>query len=337
MLTVERIINEVSFPVAVSFVSAILLTLLMRECAFYLNIVAHPNPLVKTHTSPTPFLGGVAVYLALTLGLLASGAFGEQSDFLLCVGLMTVLGLIDDIKPFSALQKLLGQMFISILGLWFVVIPNESQINMLELGFYLLWLVVAANALNLIDVMDGLATGVAAIAFGGLSVLTFIRGVENTGLTVLIFFAALLGFLPFNFYRARIFLGDAGSLMIGFSFGLLALTESTLNAKWNTFPLIWLVFAVPIFELTFVFVMRFLSGKPFWKGSRDHFSLRLLSLGWRVPIIVITAYAFGAMAVIAALVFELPSPAIAKWLTFSTVIGTIFYVWMRLSKINVES
>jgi UDP-GlcNAc:undecaprenyl-phosphate GlcNAc-1-phosphate transferase len=336
LFVAEQIINEISLPVIIGFVSAFLLTPLARFAAIYLNIVAHPNPLVKTHKTATPFLGGVAVYLALTIGLLIFDGFGEHGDFLLCAGLMTALGLVDDIKPLSALRKLFGQLLISILGLWLITSSNGLQINILQAGFYLLWLVVASNALNLIDVMDGLATGTAAIAFGGLFALAFVRGSENVSLISLTFCAVLLGFLPFNFHRARIFLGDAGSLMIGFSFGLLTLMQFGSNAEWNTFPLIMLLFAVPIFELIFVSIMRYLSGKPFWKGSRDHFSLRLLSSGWKVPVIAVTTYAFGIMMIIAALVFELPSPAIIKWFAFLTIIGAAAYVWFHLSKIKVD-
>lgn len=323
-------------PVIISFVSSVLITPLVGKTAANLEIVAKPNPLVKTHKTATPYLGGVAVYVSMFVGLMFSSAFNSYFSLFLCIGLMMILGLYDDLRPLSPLTKLLGQILISIVGIFLVFNANGGQINLFQFFLYLFWLVLATNAFNLIDVMDGLATGISALAFGGLFLIAGFRGFDDLGIAFLIICAALLGFLPSNFYRARIFLGDAGSLMIGFSFGLLALAEFKFRNQTNTLPIVFLLFAIPFFELVFVFVRRSFAGKHFWKGSRDHFSLRLLSIGWKVPEIVLISYIIGAFLLFIALIFEFLSPLILRWLIMLPAIFLALWIWKYLSKIEVE-
>lgn len=329
-------ISNACLAIIVGLVISFLFSPVFRTIALCFGIVAKPNPLVKTHKLPTAYLGGVVVYLAFVFGLTVVGLSYKYRIALLSIGLMTLLGLFDDIKPLSALQKLLGQSLISILALLLLLYSNEVQLNPLKFALYLLWLLITTNAFNLIDVMDGLASGIGGIAFGGLFVIALIGGLDNLGIASIILSGALLGFLPFNSHRASIFLGDAGSLMIGFSFGLLTLMESSIRSNWYKISLTSLLIAIPIFELTFVFVMRFLAGKAFWKGSRDHFCLRLLSLGWNVPRIVGVTYAFGVAAIVAALILELQLPYVMKWITLLMIIGTALFIWIRLSKIEID-
>lgn len=332
----EQVSRELILSVTVSFISSILLTPLLRKLALFFNIVAKPNPLVKTHTIETPYLGGVVVYLSLFVGMIFSGLFISYITLLLCVGLMTALGVFDDIKPFSPLAKLLGQIFISILGVFFIIFINGEPLNLLQFSLYVALLLVTTNALNLIDVMDGLATGVSALTFGGLFLVALLRGFDNLSIIFLTICAGLLGFLPFNYYRARIFLGDAGSLMIGFSFGLFTLADPNFRTQLDILPVILLLFAIPLFELAFVFIMRSFAGKPFWKGSRDHFSLRLLSAGWRVPQIVLLTYSICAVMLLTTLVFEFLSPLFIRWLAIIPAVVLILCAWKYLSKIKVD-
>jgi UDP-GlcNAc:undecaprenyl-phosphate/decaprenyl-phosphate GlcNAc-1-phosphate transferase len=332
----KQVSLELALPVAVSFLSSILLTPLMRKLALYFNIVAKPNPLVQSHTSPTPYLGGVAVYLSVILGLGFSGFFGSHLSLLFCIGLMTVLGVCDDLMSFAPLTKLLGQIFISILGIFFIIQINAEQLSALQLFLYIFWLLITTNALNLIDVMDGLAAGVSAIAFGGLFLIAGIRGFDELSVIFLTISMALVGFLPFNFHRARVFLGDAGSLMIGFYFGLFTLANLNFRVRLDTPPVIFLLFSIPLFELAFVFIMRSYSGKPFWKGSRDHFSLRLLSVGWKVPQIVLLTYAIGATMLFTTLIFEFFSPLFIRWFAIIPAIVLVLCAWKYLSGIKVD-
>lgn len=328
-------ITEFVIPVILAFGLSVLFTPLMQRIAHRLSIVARPNPIVQTHTSSIPYFGGGAVYLAFIIGLFASGVTSKNMAFALCSGLMLTVGLFDDIKPLSALKKLIAQMLISILALWLLIGRNGGQLNPTQFVLYVFWLLVATNALNLVDVMDGLATGIAELSFLGLFGAALVRGLSELGIVSLIFFAALLGFLPFNRYRARIFLGDAGSLMIGFSFGLIPLSFPQFMAQPGAWGILLLLFAIPLFELVFVFVMRSLAGKPFWRGSRDHFSLRLLAFGLKVPRIVLFAYMAGIGALINALVFQLLFPRTLAWLAFIVVVAGAVYIGQRLSKIEI--
>lgn len=320
----------------VGFVFSVLFSPVLRTIALYFGIVAQPNPLVETHKLPTAYLGGIAVFLAFVIGLIVTGLSYQYISPLICIGLMTLLGVFDDIKQLSAIKKLLGQSLISVLALWLLFYFNEVQLSPLNFSLYLLWLIITTNAFNLIDVMDGLATGIGGIAFAGLFAVAFIGGFYSLGIVSITLSGALLGFLPFNYHRATMFLGDAGSLMIGFSFGLLTLMETSIRSDWHKFLLTSFLFAIPLFELAFVFVMRCSSGKAFWKGSRDHFSLRLLSLGWNVPYIVVITYAFGVAALVTTLILELHVSEAIKWAISLMVIGIVLFVSTRLSKIEVE-
>lgn len=267
---------------AVSLLLALYLTPIFRDAARRFGMLDRPDGTLKTQGEPVPYLGGLAVFGAV---LIPVSVFLQFSDtlmgLLLASTLVVLLGLIDDIGKLSPRIKLLVQV-IAI----FLMLKSGIRIRVaflppiVSVGLTFLWMLLLTNGFNLIDVMDGLAAGVAAVSAAALSVIFMLQG-DRMGVIVCLSLAgALAGFLRFNRAPAQIYLGDAGSLFIGFLLGGLALgADYTLRN-----PLGWLsalaIFAVPLFEIAFISYLRFRRGASIFAGSRDHFSLRLRK--WRM-------------------------------------------------------
>jgi UDP-GlcNAc:undecaprenyl-phosphate GlcNAc-1-phosphate transferase len=280
------------YPLAVSgaaaFLSSLLLALyltpIFRDSARRFGIVDRPDGGLKTQKEPVPYLGGLAVYSAVLFPVAIFLRFSDQlMGLLLASSLIVLLGLIDDIGRLSPRIKLLVQVIAV-----FLMLKSGIRIRIAFLpplacvALTFLWMLVMTNGFNLIDVMDGLASGVACVSAAALAVVFLLQG-KSIGMVVcLSLIGALLGFLHYNRHPAQIYLGDTGSLLIGFLLGGLAIDGD--YTMWN--PLGWLtgfaVFSVPLFEIAFVSWLRFRRGVSILAGSRDHFSLRLRK--WRLSV-----------------------------------------------------
>ncbi|PYS73630.1 MAG: hypothetical protein DMF73_05375 [Acidobacteria bacterium] len=283
----------------VSLALAAALTPVVRSLARRWGFVAKPKT-DRWHKRPTAMMGGVAIWLAvittfLTLlphtstGWVVAGA----ASFLFLVGL------VDDwlhIKPY---QKLIGQVIgASIVVNYGLILPWTRSLpaNMVITIF---WLIGITNAINLLDNMDGLATGIAAIASGFLT-LNFIAANQPTEALMLAgFAAALIGFLIYNSNPASIFMGDSGSMFIGFflaSSSLINLAGGRSRAFVPVLAVPILVLFIPIFDTTFVTILRKLSGRAASQGGRDHTSHRLVALGLSEKRAVLMLYSLAALS-----------------------------------------
>ena len=274
-----------SFPIAAycaaSFICSLLLSLyltpIFRDSALRIGIVDRPDGGLKTQESPVPYLGGVAVFSAVLFPVSIFLRFSDQlMGLLLASCIIVLLGLIDDIGKLSPRIKLLVQVvavFLMIKSGIRIRIDFLPPLACVALTF--LWMIVMTNGFNLIDVMDGLAAGVASVSSAALAVIFVLQG-NRIGMVVCIsVVGALLGFLRYNRPPAQIYLGDTGSLLLGFLLGGLAIDADYTHVN----PLGWLtalaVFSVPLFEIAFVSWLRFRRGASIFAGSRDHFSLRM--------------------------------------------------------------
>jgi UDP-GlcNAc:undecaprenyl-phosphate GlcNAc-1-phosphate transferase len=267
---------------AVSLLLALYLTPIFRDSARRFGILDRPDGTLKTQREPVPYLGGLAVFGAVVIPVAVFLQFSDTlMGLLLASTLVVLLGLIDDIGRLSPRIKLLVQV-IAI----FLMLKSGIRIRVaflppiVAVGLTFLWMLLLTNGFNLIDVMDGLAAGVAAVSAAALSVIFLLQGNRMGVIVCLSLAGALAGFLRFNRPPAQIYLGDAGSLFLGFLLGGLALgADYTLRN-----PLGWLsalaIFAVPLFEIIFISYLRIRRGASIFAGSRDHFSLRLRK--WRL-------------------------------------------------------
>lgn len=321
---------------ATAFVASLLLSLyltpIFRDAANRIGILDRPDGRLKTQRTPVPYLGGLAVFGAV---LIPVAIFLEFSDtltgLLLASTLIVLLGLIDDIGRLSPRIKLLVQviaiflMLKSGIRIRIAVIPPLACV-----GLTFLWMLLLTNGFNLIDVMDGLAAGVGCVSAAALSVIFFLQGNRMGVVLCLALAGALAGFLRFNRPPAQIYLGDAGSLFLGFLLGGLALgADYTLRN-----PVGWLsgiaIFAVPLFEIVFISYLRMRRGASIFVGSRDHFSLRLRK--WRLSTsqtVLSSCAAAAASAFVGLLAMSLQPHASLYWYGAIAVVFLAVAVWLK--------
>ena len=275
-------------PFVVAFAVALAITPVCRRLAVALGIVDRPGG-KKIHGQPTPLLGGVAIALAHATAVVWSGAADPASyRILVAAGFVMLLGVWDDVDPHSEILRwwlrLIYEACLAAVVVGGGVRTTFLGTPWLDVPLTLLWIVGITNAFNLLDNMNGLSAGVAAIGavtFALLAVRYVDVGPEQlpTATAAAALGGACLGFLPSNF-RARIFMGDAGSLFVGFTLACLAVQGSWRSPTVPTSVIIpLLVLAYPLFDTTLVVVLRLRRGRSPFVGGRDHSSHRLVRLG----------------------------------------------------------
>jgi len=286
-----------------AFALSIYLTPLMRRAALQFNIVDRPDGRLKNQRAPVPYLGGLAVYLAFLISLSLTFSFDQEMLGILLGGtIVVILGLIDDFGFLSPAVKLCGHSIaVLVLMRSGIIIQLDIIPWYISLPLSYIWLIGIINALNIIDVMDGLSSGVALMC----SIIFILVGVINHSMIIAIVAAALggslLGFLRYNFEPARIYLGDTGSMFIGMMMGSLAMIGNfTAHNNLGCFAPV-LILGVPIFDTMFVMYIRYRRGMSILTGSPDHFALRLRK--WRLSTrqTVTISYAISILLGIAAL------------------------------------
>ncbi|MGV3517095.1 hypothetical protein [Luteitalea sp.] len=283
-------------PTLASFVFALLLVPQVKRLAIATGLVALPKA-DRWHRRQIPLLGGLAIVLSTLVGV----AIGQPSSrpvwlLLACATGLAVVGLVDDIRALRPQTKLFLQIFaaglMSVFGLQF----QFTGLPALDMLVSLVWLVGITNALNLLDNMDGLAAGIAAIVAAFRLLFFLADGQVEGAMLAGVILGACLGFLVYNSNPASIFMGDTGSLFLGFLVGGLSLVGGWPYARGTTLVLVFpvLVVLVPIFDTTFVTVARILAGRPVSQGGRDHTSHRLVALGMSERQAVLTLYGLAA-------------------------------------------
>jgi len=327
--------------VAASFCLALILTPVVRAVARRFGFVAVPKT-DRWHKKPTAMLGGVAIWLSVVITSLVFTlhiTYGKQ--ILLASTFLFLVGLIDDLIHVKPYQKLIGQ----ILGAAYVVYYGLSLpwtgSKLFNMALAIFWLIGITNAINLLDNMDGLASGIAIIA-GGFLALSFVSAGQYTEAMIMLSFAGgLLGFLVYNSNPASIFMGDCGSMFVGFFLASSALINVSGGRSRSLLPVLAvpiLVLFIPIFDTTFVTVLRKLSGRAASQGGRDHTSHRLVALGMSERYAVFMLYGFAALSgVLAILVqrarLDVSLAAIAGF----TIVLTLVGVYLAGVKVYDES
>jgi UDP-GlcNAc:undecaprenyl-phosphate GlcNAc-1-phosphate transferase len=287
---------------------AMLLTPLAGRLAGRIGLVAYPRG-DRWHRSPTPLMGGVAIFFAIVpLFLILPGPI--QADpldrfggLLIGASLIFALGLWDDLRTLPPYTKLLGQIVAACVLAAGLPIDKFPPWSILMVPLTIFWIVGVTNAFNLLDNMDGLSSGIAAIVALTLFAYNYLQGDQQAALLCLVIAGACGGFLVFNFNPARIFMGDSGSLLIGYLLsGIVVLGASKATSELALTLLVPVgVMALPILDTTLVTVVRALHSRPISQGGRDHLSHRLVALGLNERSAVLVLYAvsglFGMVAV----------------------------------------
>jgi UDP-GlcNAc:undecaprenyl-phosphate GlcNAc-1-phosphate transferase len=260
-----------------AYLLALVGTPMAREAALRFGVVDRPDGHLKTHQQPVPYLGGLAVFVAFLLSIGMTFEFDEELlALLLASTIVTMVGLIDDFGALTPKPKVIGQavaVFVLLKAgvmLQIIFIPWWARV-----ALTVFWLVGMSNAFNLSDIMDGLASGFGVIAGTYLLVVALLNGRMVVAAFTVALIGALLGFLRFNFHPAVIYLGDCGSLFIGFTLGALAMVMdyTAHNDLGFLAPLFFL--ALPVIDTFYVMFLRLRAGRKIYHGSPDHIPLRL--------------------------------------------------------------
>ncbi|MFH1093412.1 MAG: MraY family glycosyltransferase [Candidatus Omnitrophota bacterium] len=274
------------------FILALVITPLIRKAALRMNWVDKADgDALKIHKKPVALLGGAVIVIAclLGVGLLArspqSIAHSKMQIMGIIFGAVLVfgVGLWDDLKKISLGIRLFSQLLAGVIILLAGIRVEFIPIGWVAVLFTLFYIAGAINAFNVIDGMDGLCAGVSLVSCIGFFFLGI--GSENMFLAGFsaILFMSLLGFLPYNFHQAKIFLGDAGSGLLGFLLGVMAVmaTSTAYNAVNFIVPI--LIISVPVFDIALAIIRRLIQRRPLFFGDRNHVYDLLLKKGWSQP------------------------------------------------------
>ena len=329
-----------AFPVAL--VLAFVMVPLAARLAWAIGYLDHPEAR-KLHTSATALLGGAAVFVTafatwgLAMGVMPHAPADWEGYYLLFgAGVALALGLWDDRFGMRPSVKMLGQAVAAVIPLAGGAVPHLHLPVGVEAAVTLVALIALMNAVNFLDNMNGMVGGIAAIALVGFAWTSMERGANGVAAAQLALAGACAGFLPFNYPRARIFLGDAGSLFLGYSLGASAvLAMRSAPGGWAQIGPV-LMLAYPAFDLLFVVITRVRDGHPVYEGGKDHSNHRLASLlGRPAPTVALVWLTVAALVATGLIVLRLnrPGPALGLAVAWGLILVA---AGMRLAAVPVR-
>ncbi len=303
-----------------ALVLSFLLTPLVRSLAVKVGALDYPDQR-KVHNGTMPRMGGLAVYLAFVAAVLLFRELTSQVLGLLAGATAILLvGMADDIRGLSARVKLGGQILAALVVVQFGIqvsyITNPLNGDIILLGWLsipltVFWIVAVTNAINLIDGLDGLAGGVACIAALTMAAVAWTQfGISSGGMTEMIMLALTLvaavgGFLRYNFHPARIFLGDTGSMFLGFTLAVLAIMSLTKSAAAVSVIIPLVILGVPLLDTFFAILRRCHEHRPIFQPDKKHLHHQLMAMGLNHRQTVLAIYALSAFLGLTAVMINL--------------------------------
>lgn len=283
-----------------AFLISFFLTPLMRFIAIRFSILDHPHTNVKTHEQPVPYLGGIAIWLGFMFSLVIirlithfpTGTLRNLRAILIGSVCIVLLGIIDDLNPkgIGFKKKFSFQFIAALILIYFGIHIKFIHPHYIAVFLTVIWIIGITNAFNLVDIMDGLAASIATVAALAFLIIALPTELIYVNFASSALAGACLGFLPFNLSKNnRIFMGDTGSLFIGFV--LAAISLGTPYTKVNDIALFapLLILGIPLYDTILVICYRVMQKKSPFLGSKDHFALRLEAMGFsRSHILIIT-------------------------------------------------
>ena len=335
--------------VILAFGSALLVTPLVRKWAFKCGALDRPDQR-KVHKRIMPRLGGLAIYLSFVIAVMLTREITTQVAGLLVGGsLIVLLGIIDDTRGLSPRMKLAGQVAAALaivhFGLKVEVLTNPFSaeepitLGLLSIPVTVLWIVAVTNAVNLIDGLDGLAGGTSCIATLTLAAVVWIESTASGGspgqwdaiMLALILAAAILGFLRYNFYPARIFLGDSGSMYLGFNVAALSIMGLAKTATFISVIIPVVILGIPLLDTIFAIVRRYHGHKPIMQPDKEHLHHRLMQMGLSHRQAVLCIYGVSIILGLSAIAMTLITPKQAA--IFLVILSTV--ILLVANKIGV--
>lgn len=311
MVLDPNIFYKVGLALVCAAVLAFALTPLVKMFAVKIGCMDVPKDERRMHHVPIPRMGGLAIFLAFMVSFLIFGKINREiQGILFGAVLIVILGVLDDILTLKALPKFLVQILAAI-----IVVTHGCRIEHF-LGFTLpgwlsyplsvIWIVAITNAVNFIDGLDGLAAGVSAISAGAMLIVALILVPDATAVASAIILAALVGacvgFIPYNFNPAKIFMGDTGSTFLGFMLASVSIFGLFKTYAVISFAVPFLVLGLPIFDICFAVIRRLAKGQSPMHADRGHVHHRLIDMGFSQKQAVAISYLLSAILGLSAVV-----------------------------------
>ena len=331
-----------------SFIVVALLTPLFRRIALSINFVDSPNLPHKTHRSPIPYMGGVAIMIGV-MSIISIATFSRANEaqaqlalsIFLPAAALGVIGLIDDKYALSPLSRFLAQTTMGVITASIVVSTNSSGnptgVLILDVVISTLWVVGVSNSVNFFDNVDGGASGAIAIISTGIFMIALFNNQFLLAAVSIVTLGATASFLLWNSAPARIYMGDAGALFLGFIISVLTIRlDPEVESKALSFSVPLLLLAIPILDTSVAVTSRIRRGLSPFKGGRDHLSHRLMSLGLKKQsaVFLLWALTFVFVALSVATSLDLK---VSKFLPFlaSTIWVALFLSFLRIQDFDV--
>ncbi|MBV8282162.1 MAG: undecaprenyl/decaprenyl-phosphate alpha-N-acetylglucosaminyl 1-phosphate transferase [Candidatus Eremiobacteraeota bacterium] len=315
-----------------AFAACALLTPLVIRAAVRLGHFDEPDGERRVHTQPTPRLGGIAIYLGFTLALFVTlniallintviARYLDTPDLAKVIGmlfggtLMMGVGLWDDVMEMRARNKFIAQFVVALIAVLFygftiyrLSLPHFGLVELAWFGipFSLFWYLGMVNAINFLDGLDGLVAGYTTIACVALTIISLVKGQYLVAITTCALAGAAGGFLPYNYSPARIFMGDGGSMFIGFVLATVGVMGTEKNAVAISLVVPLLILALPILDTAKVIARRLHKGAPLAAADRGHVHHQLLDLGLSQRQAVLLIYAVCGILGVVAIALSLP-------------------------------
>jgi len=323
------------YALLIAAVITFALTPVAMRAAWRLGVVDRPGGR-RIHDRPIPLLGGVAIFLGILVAVLPNLDVDRRyASILIGAGLICLLGVVDDRFGIPPLPKLLGQIACAAIpvatGMTIdsitipLIEPSTVSFGILAYPLTIIFIVAVANVVNLADGMDGLAAGVCGISALTFAIIALSLGRISAGVMAAAVAGACLGFLPWNFNPAKVFMGDSGALVLGFLLACVSIqgVMKTAAALSLVFPLV--VLLVPILDTSFVILKRLKSGQSIASADKNHFHHRLLRVGYTQRQAVGLLYAWsGVLAAFALAIRLFPYRTEGIWNLWPSIGLTLF-------------
>lgn len=315
-----------------AFLLALIITPFIQRLSSHLDSFDYPSPR-RINREPVPNMGGISIYFGFLLSVLFFSELNQPlQGLLLGATLIFLVGMLDDLKGLSPHAKLLGQVVAASIAVVygiridFITNPLGGLIytGALAVPLSIFWIVGITNTINLIDGLDGLASGVGAIASLTIFAVALKDGQPTIAILAIILSGSSFGFLPYNFHPARIFMGDTGAMFLGFVLASISIMGALKTTAAVTLAIPVLALGVPIFDTVFAIVRRHQNGQPIFQGDKGHLHHRLLEMGFSQRKAVLVIYSISLLLGIMAFGVNGAGPFVA---TLILLLMGLLLVW----------
>ncbi|MCL2126295.1 MAG: undecaprenyl/decaprenyl-phosphate alpha-N-acetylglucosaminyl 1-phosphate transferase [Oscillospiraceae bacterium] len=338
---------RIGLAVAIALIVSFVATPGVKWFAKRIGAMDVPKDSRRVHKSPIPRLGGLAIFIGFVLSVVLFADITRQiQGILIGTVIIVAVGVLDDLMQLHAAIKFLVQIIAALVAVYFgVIIDTFSNpfvfsaaeyvhLRSFSIPITVLWIVAITNSVNLIDGLDGLAVGVSTISSIVMLIISLMVSDVNVAVIMAALAGACLGFMPFNFNPAKIFMGDTGALLLGYILATMSILGLFKFYAVVSFAAPFLVLALPLVDTMFAFLRRLLKGQKPWSPDRGHFHHRLLDMGLSQKQAVVILYAISGVLGLAAVVVATSDEIRALILIAAIIVAAIivFFVYKGKKK-----